>query len=437
MTTATKVVVVGAGLAGLSAAAYLGRAGQRAVVLEKAGAPGGRAATQEKSGFSLNLGAHALYRGGAATRVLDELGVRYQGAAPPVSGGFAFDRGRLHTLPGGLLSLLSTGLCGLAGKLEIARLLGGFAAIDPAPLQRVPVAAWIAQQVHAPEAQRLVSGLVRLSTYASDLERMSAGAAIAQVQHALRDGVLYLDGGWRTLIDGLREKAVEAGVELRTEARAAAVELTGGAVSGVRLADGSLIPASAVILAASPRAASALLPGVPALTAMRERALPVEAACLDVALSSLPRKAGLFALGLDRPLYLSVHSASARLAPEGGALVHLMKYGPSGDAAADEAELAALLDLVQPGWQARVVERRFLPAMIAANALVSAEEGGLAGRPGPVVPGVEGLFLAGDWVGAEGMLAEASLASGKRAADLCAAAAREQARPPLAATAQA
>ena len=36
---------------------------------------------------------------------------------------------------------------------------------------------------------------------------------------------------------------------------------------------------------------------------MRERALPVEAACLDVALSSLPRKAGLFALGLDRPLY--------------------------------------------------------------------------------------------------------------------------------------
>ena len=92
---------------------------------------------------------------------------------------------------------------------------------------------------------------------------------------------------------------------------------------------------------------------------------------------------------------------------------------------------------MQPGWQARVVEKRFLPSMIAANTLVSAEEGGLAGRPGPVVPGVEGVFLAGDWVGAEGMLAEASLASGKRAAELCAAAARAQARPPLAATAQA
>ena len=97
------------------------------------GAPGGRAATQEKSGFSLNLGAHALYRGGAATRVLDELGVRYPGAAPPVSGGFAFDRGRLHTLPGGLLSLLSTGafyacyalmaLAAAAGKLSLGNLV--------------------------------------------------------------------------------------------------------------------------------------------------------------------------------------------------------------------------------------------------------------------------------------------------------------------------
>ena len=212
--------------------------------------------------------------------------------------------------------------------------------------------------------------------------------------------------------------------------------MEGGAVTGVRLADGSVIRASAVIVAASPRAASALLPGVPALAAIAARLVPVEAACLDVALSSLPRKTGLFALGLDRPLYLSVHSAAARLAPEGGALVHLMKYGPSGDAAADEAELAALLDEVQPGWQARVVERRFLPAMIASHALVTAESGGLAGRPEATVPGAKGLFLAGDWVGAEGMLAEASLASGKRAAALCASAG-EPTHPPLATTARA
>ena len=52
------------------------------------------------------------------------------------------------------------------------------------------------------------------------------------------------------------------------------------------------------------------------------------------------------------------------------------------------------------------------------NAMVTAAAGGTAGRPGPAVPGVRGLFVAGDWVGAEGLLADASVASAARAADL-------------------
>jgi pyruvate/2-oxoglutarate dehydrogenase complex dihydrolipoamide dehydrogenase (E3) component len=41
----------------------------------------------------------------------------------------------------------------------------------------------------------------------------------------------------------------------------------------------------------------------------------------------------------------------------------------------------------------------------------------LKGRPRPDVPGVEGLYVAGDWVGPEGMLADASMASAKLAAE--------------------
>ena len=43
-----------------------------------------------------------------------------------------------------------------------------------------------------------------------------------------------------------------------------------------------------------------------------------------------------------------------------------------------------------------------------------------AGRPGVEVPGVRGLCLAGDWIGSEGMLADAALASAKRAAEVIA-----------------
>ena len=66
-----------------------------------------------------------------------------------------------------------------------------------------------------------------------------------------------------------------------------------------------------------------------------------------------------------------------------------------------------------------MVERRFLPAMTVAHALPLAEEGGLAGRPGVTRAGAAGVFLAGDWVGPRGMLADAAAASAEEAAGAC------------------
>ena len=56
-----------------------------------------------------------------------------------------------------------------------------------------------------------------------------------------------------------------------------------------------------------------------------KEAKPIRMVYLDVNLSSLPDKDTLFALGIDRPLYFSVHSAHANLTPEGGALIHVAK----------------------------------------------------------------------------------------------------------------
>src|SRR5262249_57979689 len=60
--TATDVAVVGGGLAGLAAAAYLGRAGRKVTLFERSRSLGGRAATHENGGFRFNIGPHALYR---------------------------------------------------------------------------------------------------------------------------------------------------------------------------------------------------------------------------------------------------------------------------------------------------------------------------------------------------------------------------------------
>jgi len=417
MDRATDAVVIGGGLTGLATAALLGRRGLAVTIVEKAEQPGGRAATTEKSGFSLNLGAHALYRGGPAERVLRELGVATPGKSPPTSGGLAVQGGALHALPMGFTSFLTTGLMGLSSKLALVRLFARITLANPAELQGISVAAWLEKASASPGARQVGEAFLRLSTYTADAERLSAGAAIAQFQRVLRHNVIYVDGGWRTLIDGLRDAAVRAGASLRTGSKATGVAIEGGAVTAVELADGSRIAAKHAIIAASPHAASALAPGVPILREHAERSIPVKVACLDVGLSALPRKRAIFALGIDRPLYLSVHSAVARVAPEGGAMIHAVHYAPSGDPGKDEEELEGLFDLVQPGWRERLVEKRFLPSMVVSNAMVTAASGGFAGRPGVAVPGVAGLLLSGDWIGPEGMLADTGLGSAKLAAD--------------------
>ncbi len=423
-TEPVDVAVVGGGLAGLAAACYLARAGRSVVLFERAAGLGGRAITQREAGFAWNLGPHALYCKGAGAAVLADLGVTYRGGRPDAAGGFALREGRTHTLPGGFISLLTTGLFGVAAKLELTRLLGSFQRVDAGEYDRMSVAEWERRSIRHAGVRELLSALVRLTTYANADALMSAGTAIRQIQLALSSGVFYVDDGWQTLVDGLERVARTAGVRLRLGERVSAVE-SDAAVRGVRLANGELQPARAVVLAVPPEAAVGLLGEAcpAALRASVAGAQPARAACLDLALDSLPRPQARFALGIDQPLYLSVHSAVARLAPPGGATVHVAKYltpDADGDPRRDERELEATMDRVQPGWREQVRARRFLPSMTVVPALPRADQGGLAGRPAVDVAGRVGLYLAGDWVGPSGLLADASLASAKQAAELCA-----------------
>jgi phytoene dehydrogenase-like protein len=311
----------------------------------------------------------------------------------------------------------------LPAKLEAARLLASFGKIDGSEAMRLTCREWADREITHPEVREFILAVFRLATYSNAPDLFSAGVAIEQLKLAVKANVLYIDEGWQTLVDGIADRAEQAGVMIRTGAKCIAVERGGdGAVGAVRLDNGEAIAAGSVIIAATPQAVLDLVDGAGGtwLKQWAGEAIPVKAACLDVALNTLPRPNATFALGIDAPLYFSVHSASARLAPDGQAMIQLGKYLQPGHSESSpvERELEALLDLIQPGWRDEVVFKRFMPELTVYNAIPEASHGGLAGRPGPAVPDLPGLYVAGDWVGSEGLRADATLASAKHAAEL-------------------
>jgi phytoene dehydrogenase-like protein len=418
--TQADLIVVGGGLAGLCVAALVARGGRSVIVLEKASHLGGRAATHVRDGIHWNLGPHALYCHGHAFRLFRELGVPFTGRFPSPGRGVLIDGKVSYGIPSGLGSLVGSQLLTIHEKWRLARLLTTLAKLDSRQFDGVPLREWLDRTAGAGKLSLLLGALCRLSTYSDDPVGMSAGAAIRQLKLALAGNVWYLDGGWQTLVDGLRDQGAKYGAELRTGATVRAVDCGDGAVV-VHLASGEDLCARAAVLAVEPTKARDMLdmPAESPLALWAADNVPIRAACLDLALNRLTRPRQRFALGLDRPCYASVHSAAAALAPPNVAVVHVMKYIGNDMATPSqtiERELECFLDELQPGWHAHILERRFLPGMTVAHGLPLAKCYGLRNRPPVAIRERRNVFLAGDWVGPEGMLADASAASAAESA---------------------
>jgi phytoene dehydrogenase-like protein len=379
-------IIIGGGLAGLTAANALAQPGRKVTVLEQSEHLGGRAITLSEQGFSLNLGPHALYRGGPATRTFNEWNIPFQGHLPAQTGGHFVYQGTKYPLIANTTSLLMSPLFGIAEKFEAGNLLRLFAA-GHAPRQTMRE--WIDDHARSPKVRALAAALTRLTTFAADLDHLNAAAALPQIAMAIAGNVAYLDHGWQTLVDGLAARARSLGVEIQC----------GTPVETLPDADG--------IILAVPPAAAEKLTGVCFL-----HLRPIRVACLDLGLRSLPKNAVNFGLGIDRPLYFSVHSAAAQLAPQGSALIQMAKYlERDSDPAADRAELEQFADLLAPNWRDHVIMTRFLPSMTVSHAMATTK-----GRPDIDALCRPGIAIAGDWVGPDNMLADAAVASALRAA---------------------
>ncbi|MDD4573593.1 MAG: FAD-dependent oxidoreductase, partial [Sphaerochaeta sp.] len=80
-----EYIVVGAGLAGLTAAAYLTKAGFSVLVLEKTSSLGGLLNSFTRDGYVFDAGARAVENSGIIRPMLKDLGIEMELLESPVS----------------------------------------------------------------------------------------------------------------------------------------------------------------------------------------------------------------------------------------------------------------------------------------------------------------------------------------------------------------
>lgn len=407
------VAIIGGGIAGLVAAIELAQAGKSVVLLEKASQFGGRAISVKKNGASFNLGGHAIIKGGSAEEIFQDLGIRIEGGSPSANVSALWNN---KVTP--LFKFIFTQNLSWSGRMEILKFFTKFGKIDADSVPAISLRSWIEQELRDPMVRHIVYAMFRVGSFTQAPDHQLAGPVLRHIARTFKkNSIVYVQGGWQTIVDQLYEKAVRVGVSMMTGKNVTEIEHD-GAVRKIKFADGKEMDITHVISTTPPAVTSRLLEDVGCKSVLRwkEQARVTEAACLDLCLKRLPVPNRFAVLGVDQPIYFVNQSKFTRLSEDSTSVVNIIKYnGTSGtDPKADERFLEQMMDLIQPGWQKEVVARQYLPNMVVAHDYMHI---GREDRfPGPAVPEIAGLYVAGEWASHGELLVDAAAASGRRAA---------------------
>jgi phytoene desaturase len=272
-----RVVVVGAGLAGLSAALRLRGAGREVTVVERAAEPGGRAGRIERDGYSFESGPSVFTAPELVADALAAVGEKLEERLTllPLETTYRaqFADGSelaVHADPDAFAAEVER-VCGVGEAGALRRYLA-----DLADLYRLQLGTFIDRNLDSPldllgpELFALArrGGFGRLSRHVaryfaddrlrrlfsfqalyagvSPYRAVAAYAVIAQLD--IGAGVWHPVGGIAAVPRALAGAAADAGVVFRYGADVEQLETSGGRVSAVRLAGGDRLPADAVVV---------------------------------------------------------------------------------------------------------------------------------------------------------------------------------------------
>jgi phytoene dehydrogenase-like protein len=412
------VVIVGGGLAGCVAANFLAKTNLKVLILEKAKEVGGRARTDRINQQFFNFGPHALYNKGKARSILEELGITLEGSTPKL-GGLLLENNTQYAAPFSTLGLLKTGFLNWKERKEWISSLIKIKNSKSDELVTQTFQKWVHQTAKSEKVRLLLYIMGRLATYCHSPEKVSANILVSHMQYSM-GGVIYLDGGWQTMIDQLYHQAVISGVRFQTNSKVK--QIVGNETDKFQLilSNNDIIQSKHILYTAAPHELNKLLAeSVPhPQRSFFEQIKPIKAATLDVSLKKLPISKRQFAMGVTDPIYYSVHSKYARLSKDGlSTILHVLKYHHLDEkinGREEKANLEKFLDMIQPGWRQYVVASRCLPQITVNYRLPQVGDEKELCHSETHIPG---LFIAGDWASPDSILSEGAVKSGKQAAN--------------------
>jgi oxygen-dependent protoporphyrinogen oxidase len=173
--TARAVVVIGGGIAGLTCAWRLRRAGVDALCLESSNRPGGALSSRRVDDFVLEAGAHTVQENPSLGGLIREVGLVDELLhAPRGLARFIYRFGALHPLPTGLLSGLTSRLISARAK---GRLLGEVAVQRRTETEDESVEAFVRRRFGVEVVDALVAPFVS-GTFGGDPAALSARALL-------------------------------------------------------------------------------------------------------------------------------------------------------------------------------------------------------------------------------------------------------------------
>jgi phytoene desaturase len=273
----SRVVVVGAGLGGLAAAARLAAQGHAVTVVERSADVGGKLGLLRRDGFTFDTGPSLL----TMPQVLEDL---FAATGDPlgsvldlqrldVACRYRFPDGTTLDLPGdpadvpaALDAALGPGRgeqwaallaraeriwdithasvlespVGVGDMLRMSLRLGDVRDVAPWRTMRGLGSAYL----HDPRLRQLLD---RYATYSGSDPRRAPGALVTVPYAEQAFGSWHVAGGLHRLAEAVRDRAVERGATMRLSTEVAEVVTAAGRVSGVRLADGGVLPADVVV----------------------------------------------------------------------------------------------------------------------------------------------------------------------------------------------